>query len=404
VNKMTAKVQDTAAGQAALRKDLVSRARTLVPLLRREAAAGEAQRRLTDKVVSAMDAAGLFALCAPASFGGHEADCRTYMEVVTELGRGDGSAGWIAFISNATVWVSVAAFPDAAIEEVFATGPAQRFIGQLGMTCTSTAKDGGIVINGRWGFGSNCLHAHWALESLILPDSAPGLVLVPMSELTVEDTWYVAGCRATGSNTVVATDVFVPSHRVMPLPAVLGGNAIGPARLSPVFRQAFAAAAIIFVAAPVLGMAEAAFDLTLERANTGQKRISYSSYPDLRKSSTMQVRLAEARSMIDLARMSMMTWSDRIADAAREGEEISFIDRARLRVDIGTAMQLCRDAVDRLLSVQGASAFADSNPMQRVWRDLELASRHGLLTPEIPIEILARSYFGEDTMAISPLV
>jgi hypothetical protein len=42
--------------------------------------------------------------------------------------------------------------------------------------------------------------------------------------------------------------------------------------------------------------------------------------------------------------------------------------------------------------------------MQRVWRDLELASRHGLLTPEVPIEILARGYFGENTTVISPLV
>jgi len=36
----------------------------------------------------------------------------------------------------------------------------------------------------------------------------------------------------------------------------------------------------------------------------------------------------------------------------------------------------CRDGVDRLMSVQGASAFAESNPIQRVWRDIATASRH----------------------------
>jgi alkylation response protein AidB-like acyl-CoA dehydrogenase len=398
----TRRSQDTAEGQAALRKELVAKARALVPLLRADAAEAERQRRLTDKVVAAMDDAGMFALCTPARFGGYEADCRTYMEVVAELGRGDGSAGWTGFVSNAGVWVAMTCMSERAISEVFASGPGQRFISQLSMTCTSTAEADGIVINGRWGFASNCLHAQWAMESTALPDGSPGVVLVPMSELTIEDTWHVAGCRATGSNTAVATNVFVPSYRVVAFAQMLAGNAIGPARHSPVYRQAFGASACIFVAAPVLGMAEAAFELTVERANGG-KRIAFSAIADLRKSSTMQVWLAEARSMIDMACTSMMTWADRIAEAARNGEELAFVDRVRLRVDIGTAMQLCRDAVDRLLSIQGASAFADSNPIQRIWRDIELASRHGLLTPEVPIELLARTYFGEEPM-LSPLV
>jgi 3-hydroxy-9,10-secoandrosta-1,3,5(10)-triene-9,17-dione monooxygenase len=39
------------------------------------------------------------------------------------------------------------------------------------------------------------------------------LYLVPVSELKQEDTWYCAGLSATGSNTAVLDDVFVPEHR-----------------------------------------------------------------------------------------------------------------------------------------------------------------------------------------------
>jgi alkylation response protein AidB-like acyl-CoA dehydrogenase len=34
-----------------------------------------------------------------------------------------------------------------------------------------------------------------------------GLSLMPMNQLTIEDTWYMVGMKGTGSNTIVAKDV-----------------------------------------------------------------------------------------------------------------------------------------------------------------------------------------------------
>ncbi len=35
------------------------------------------------------------------------------------------------------------------------------------------------------------------------------------------DDWYATGMSATGSNTIVADNVFVPAHRCLPLPDML---------------------------------------------------------------------------------------------------------------------------------------------------------------------------------------
>ena len=35
-------------------------------------------------------------------FGGYQTNMRTYTEVVTEISRGDGSAGWFVSLSNIT--------------------------------------------------------------------------------------------------------------------------------------------------------------------------------------------------------------------------------------------------------------------------------------------------------------
>jgi hypothetical protein len=93
----------------------------------------------------------------------------------------------------------------------------------------------------------------------------------------------------------------------------------------------------------------------------------------------------------------------RTAAAARDGRELDLLERSRFRAQFGFAMESCRDAMKPLLNVQGASAFADSNPIQRAWRDLELASRHGLASYEVGQELYARPLLGI-TEPIAPLV
>ena len=47
------------------------------------------------------------------------------------------------------------------------------------------------------------------------------LALIPMAEMTIEDTWFVAGMKGTGSNTIVADEVFVPDHRLLSVPRAI---------------------------------------------------------------------------------------------------------------------------------------------------------------------------------------
>ena len=401
----SARAENTAAGQKALRAALMAKASALVPLLRAKAADTERERRIPDDVLAAIDAAQLFRLRTPQRFGGFEGDLRTYMDVVTELGRGCGSTSWVAFISIATVWIA-ALFPDEAQRDVFEGNPDVRFMGALGMTARARAADGGYVVDGKWAYASNCLHAHWAVLAAPLPDDGgivPSIMLVPMRDLTIEDTWHVVGMRGTGSQTVIAKEVFVPGYRALPIEVLAKGLSPRTSRDEFVYRKSFVPTAIIAVAAPVLGLAQAALDLTLERINKSNKAIAYSFYDDVRQAPSMQLELAEAATLIETALLHVRRWCDDIADAARAGEELPFAKRAQMRMDLGYAMRRCREAVGLLLNVQGASAFAESNPMQRIWRDLEMASRHGLLAGEIPHEIYGRALVG-NFEPLSPMV
>jgi hypothetical protein len=66
-------------------------------------------------------------------------------------------------------------------------------------------------------------------------------MIAKSADLTILDDWYATGMSATGSNTVVAENVFVPARRTMPLPAMLEGKY--PARHNadnPYFRYPLA--------------------------------------------------------------------------------------------------------------------------------------------------------------------
>ncbi|WP_419760895.1 hypothetical protein [Kocuria rhizophila] len=42
-----------------------------------------------------------------------------------------------------------------------------------------------------------------------------------------------------------------------------------------------------------------------------------------------------------------------------------------------------RDAMDTLMTMYGAGAFASVNPLQRMWRDLDPAYHHAVIAPRI---------------------
>ena len=61
------------------------------------------------------------------------------------------------------------------------------------------------------------------------------------------------------------------------------------------------------------------------------------------------------------------------------------------------------DAINILVNVHGAGSFAESNPLQRYWRDANTAARHAGLYPVVGYEVFGKSLLGVDEH-ISPMV
>ena len=75
-----------------LRAELVGRARDIVPVLARNAAETEQQRRIVQENIDLIDGAGLFRTLKPARLGGYETDFRTGCPAATRPTRPRSSA------------------------------------------------------------------------------------------------------------------------------------------------------------------------------------------------------------------------------------------------------------------------------------------------------------------------
>jgi alkylation response protein AidB-like acyl-CoA dehydrogenase len=101
------------------RAELVRRASEIVPTLQKHASWNEEHRRIHEESLQALEQAGVFRLRLPKRYGGYEVDARTLVEVLAELGQGDGSTAWVAWVLASNTWL-VGLFPDVVQDQVFA--------------------------------------------------------------------------------------------------------------------------------------------------------------------------------------------------------------------------------------------------------------------------------------------
>jgi alkylation response protein AidB-like acyl-CoA dehydrogenase len=341
----------------------------------------------------------------PTRFGGYQTSIHTYIAVMAELGRGCGSTAWVASLLNVCAWLA-SLFPERAQRDLWGDGPDTWVAGSLAPNGSARPVDGGWRVSGRWPWASGSLHAQWAACGIRMTDERGeiknfGLSLMPVRDLTIEDTWFMAGMKGTGSNTFVANDVFVPEHRFLPYPAAFQGHYRTEHLDEVTYRVAFVPVTILILVGSQLGVARAALDHVLAKAST--RGVTHTNFAKQSESAGFQIQVAEAAMKIDTAHLHAFRAADDLDRAAQEGRHPDLVERARVRLDTALAAKYCRDAVDLLADAHGTSSMGDANTMQRLWRDIHVASRHAITSWSVNLEIYGKALLGVEPN-ISPLI
>jgi len=386
--------------------DLVTRARELAPLLRKNAAASEANRRVEEETIQAMRKAGLMRVATPKRYGGWEMNTRAMLEVGSAIAEADGGAAWVANLNNVCCWLT-SLFPVRAQDEVFGSDPDTCVSGVLNPTATVKKESGGYrVVTGEWHYNSGGWHAQWAVLGLPIVNDAgkpidQGLAMIPMSDLERVDTWFVAGMKSSGSICLRAKNIFIPDHRILSVPQAIDGKYPTEMRDEAFYRSAFVAFLSIILVGPILGLGRAALEFVRQKA--GSRTIAYTFFEKQTASVAFQLQLADAAMMIDTAHFHAYRAADDVEGAAARGIYPDLLTRARVRADTGYTVEKITQAIDKLLFAHGSAGFAEASPLQRIWRDAAVASRHAVVLPAVGYELYGKALLGVKN-DVTPLI
>jgi len=376
--------------QNTTKEDVVERARAMASKFAGRAAAAEECRRIPGDSVRDMLDAGIARILIPPRFGGYGLDFATWLDVVREISRADASHGWCAslIIHHAHL---VGQFPDETQQAIWAEGPDVAIAASFAPRAQATRVDGGYRVSGPGSpFASGVDHSSWVMVGGTARDAGTPewmLFMIPPGEYRVLDTWFTAGMRGTGSNTIVTDDVFVPGSRVLGLSDLRQGKGPGgTVNESLIFRTPFFFYAPLTFAAPMLGAAQGAYDHFREWTKTRQGQDGAS----VAEKTSVQVRMARAAADLDAAELLLQ----RAAQAHLAPEAAWPQLLARSVRDFARVSELTVAAIDTLIALSGTAAFATSHPIQRAWRDIHFAASHISLNAETNYSHFGRMELG----------
>lgn len=358
--------------------EIMRRVETIAPQMAARAVACDEARQVVSENMRAMVDTGMFRIPQPARVGGYELNLRTFGAAVTALSRACSSSGWVLMVMGAHHWC-LASFSAQAQDEIFGNGRDGLVAGTLSWQGNAVPVEGGYRVNGRWQFASGIDHAEWVILGCADPQSHnPRVhVVVPVSEVAIDDTWQVMGLQGSGSKDVLAHNVFVPAYRAVDTRELFSGASPQAAMHSTnLYRLSAEAMLCTCVSTAVLGSAQFAIEQFIER--TKERKVILTGAAKAAHVPT-QIRLAEAAAEIRAAHLLQQEVYDAFDRLMASGERFDVAHRTWVRWQVSYAAELCRRAVTRLYTGVGAHGVYTPSVFQRAFRNVQVGAQHANL-------------------------
>lgn len=344
-------------------QDSISR---LVPALRSRADAVEKARQIPAETIAELREAGLFRALVPRKFGGDERGLGEVLEAAIELSRGCSSTGWVGSLVTIHA-LAIAWFDQRAQEEVWSNGPDTLVVTSLAPSGQLEEVEGGFRLSGRWPFVSGVDHGAWAMVGAQLKGRLQYLLL-PRSDFSIVDDWYVAGLRGTGSKSLVIESAFIPKHRTIAMAQLKGGGHATHA--APVYRLPWTQVFAATFPPMALGTALASLDAFREYVATRVHAYEGTAY---RTSPGHLLRVADAAAHLDAA---LALYRRTVARIEEAGSELGALEGQDVIYNCAFVIDRASYVIGRLFRGSGGKALRDDNPIQRHFRDVHAMTQH----------------------------
>jgi len=349
---------------------LVERARSLAPLIARDADEIERTRRLTPAVTSALIENELYRALLPKSLGGTEAPLEAFMLMQEEIAKTDASTAWC--LGQCSVCAMTAAYLDPeAANEIFNVAPGILAWGAIAHEVH--AVPGGYKANARWDFASGSRQASWLGAHVRVveadgtqrrkADGSPEIrtILFPMSSATMYDVWDAIGLKGTGTDSYSVDNLFIPEKftALRDIPSALREH--GPLyklTTNMVFGMGFAATS--------LGVARATLEAAIELARSKLPQ----GLGAMRENSAVQGLIGRTEASLRAAHAYLYSTATEVWRDLVRGDPLTEQHRIALRIAATWTIHQSASVVDTAYHMTGATAVFAANKFERRFRDM----------------------------------
>ena len=395
--------------------EIIARARDMHDLVRAEADRAELAGGYSPELHRAFREAGFFRIVQPRRFGGYQFSVETFFRVLMEISQAHTGTAWSLSLGSAHMLQVCAYFSEQAQVDFF--GPDGYFSSphRASPVGRATPVDGGYVINGRWEYSSGITHASHFIATSMGPDpnGGPDVMLVPIiprASLTVVDDWggdKSLGLRASGSNTVVVDDVFVPEHHVEVYDWVIaeippGGPKGYRVHGDPMYLGRTLTIYYGEIAALLTGAARSSL---VEYERLMHERMTSFPPPIPRMESDHHLRwLGQARRLTESAEALVIAGARGHRELGERwlshGEPFTVADDDHLRGLLTQASILATQAVELLYKTSGSRSIRPESILQRNFRDVATAATHPVGNYDGVAEMSSRLRLGLPVAAV----
>ncbi|MEX0781960.1 MAG: acyl-CoA dehydrogenase family protein [Dehalococcoidia bacterium] len=355
------------------------------------ATAIDREGRFPKENVEELRALGVTGMALPAEFGGLDVTAGTQMRIMEEVAYGDGSTA-VALNMHIIVAGFLAIFPpfphrNTVLEDMgrngaLICGPGSVPSGgldnrQAGFKAIDDGDD--LVFNGKAGFASMSEGAKYTLLGGTVdrgegndPDLAVTIPQLGTPGLKLMYNWDAMGLRGTASHDVVAEDVRIPKSEAMVIPqAMLRAIMEAQGQASTVMSQQRARGAL-GITAIWLGLAQAAFDFTLDYV---KQRHGYLAGAGGALGNQPGYRSDQAWAQMGIGNMEHWLESGRIMlyDCVRRldtpFESVPEFTRHLVRT-VYHLRRMSEEVSQGAMKVCGAHAYVRNRPLERIFRDM----------------------------------
>jgi 3-hydroxy-9,10-secoandrosta-1,3,5(10)-triene-9,17-dione monooxygenase len=364
-------------------------------------------RRLSDTTWKQLHELGVLRALQPRRWGGGELDLGEHLRNVYEIARYAPSAGWVAGVVSSHPW-QIALFDEQAQQDMWSSDPARTTSSSYAPTGSAVPVDGGYLLSGRWSFSSGSDLCDGVILGANAGFAEAGGVKVPnfcslllmRDQYAIDDNWFTAGMRGTGSKDIVVTDAFVPEHRALssvkyeyhpgtPAPGQLRNDGW-------LYKVPWAVMFNLVLVAPMLGAARGFLDTWI--AETSRRKLNWGGM--VRDDPLTQLHLAEAEWVHEAAVAKMQDAIETISRAAQAGVYLGKPERARLRWNVTRGCQDVGKAVNHLLRLSsGRTAYVD-HPLHSLFQDVTTELGHAFLASDAIGQYYGASLLGAQSAEV----